>query len=486
MTTQNQKLHDFTFSKYSAVLSDLHVSEAEPEPRKHPLWKKFKTSEFFFDAQFEQFLIFIQEKVKSGPHPEEKIELILNGDIFDFDAILSSPEGELFRVSWIERLRGIFPQPDKSEFKMKVIIRDHLPFFKALHDFLKQGHRVIFIIGNHDVELHYPEVQKQVLQALQLNPEEEPQVRFVEWFYISNKDTLVEHGNQYDPYCLFEDPIHPYVQRYNYISMKLPFGNLACRYIMNGMGFFNPHAEANYIMSLKEYLIFFFKYIIRIQPLLAWTWFWGAIATLVHATVDRFAHPVRNPLIIEERIEEIAHKANATPKIVRQLRELFVVPASNNPLLIARELWLDRAFLLVFLFLFACGLTLVLKTIFDISLFWALVPLALTFPLFIFYSKSVRSLVSVYKEPNDKTLLLESEITGAKRIIYGHTHIVRHEFRGPVEHLNSGTWSPAFSDVECNHPLDQKTFIWISPQDEGLDREAQVFKFKDGKIELAK
>lgn len=482
MTTQN----DFSYCKYTAVLSDLHVSEDEREPRKHPLWKKFKTKEFFFDPQFEQFLIFIQDKVKKGPFPDEKIELVLNGDIFDFDSVLTSPEKELFRVSWIEKMRGLFAQSDKSEFKMKVIIEDHPLFFKALHDFLKKGHRVIFIIGNHDVELHYPNVQKLVLRALDLFPEEQDQVRFVEWFYISNKDTLIEHGNQYDPYCLFEDPILPYVERYNYISMKLPFGNLACRYIMNGMGFFNPHAEANYIMSLKAYLVFFFKYIIRIQPLLAWTWFWGAIATLVHATVDRFSHPIKNPLTIEARIEEIARKANATPQMVRQLRELFVEPASNNPFLIARELWLDRAFIALFLLIFAYGITLILKTMFDISLFWALVPLVLMLPFFVFYSKSVRSLVSEYKEPNDKTLLMESEITGAKRIIYGHTHIVRHEFRGPVEHLNSGTWSPAFKDVECQFPLDQKTFIWISPQDEGLDREAQVFKFKDRKIEIAK
>lgn len=482
MTTVNQ----FSIAKYSAILSDLHITEAEREPRKHHLWKKFKTSEYFFDTQFEEFLKFIQEKVKNGPYPDESIELILNGDIFDFDSVLTSPNKELFRVSTIERLRGLFAQSDKSEFKMKVIINDHPLFFKALNNFLNKGHRVIFVIGNHDVELHYKNVQQQVIEALNLTPTQIQQVRFVEWFYISNKDTLIEHGNQYDPYCLFEDPIHPYVERYNYVSMKLPFGNLACRYIMNGMGFFNPHAEANYIMSLKEYLVFFFKYIIRIQPLLVWTWFWGAVATLVHATVDRFSHQMKNPLMIESRVQEIADKANATPQMVRQLRELFVEPATNDPVLIARELWLDRAFLLLFMFVFAYGFAIVLKTLFGISLFWALVPLALSLPLFIFYSRSVRSLVSMYKEPNDKILLMESEITGAKRIIYGHTHIIRHEFRGPVEHLNSGTWSPAFKDVECKFPLDQKTFIWISPQDEGPDREAQVFKFKDGKIELAK
>jgi hypothetical protein len=50
---------------------------------------------------------------------------------------------------------------------------------------------------------------------------------------------------------------------------------------------------------------------------------------------------------------------------------------------------------------------------------------------------------------------------------------------GPVEHLNSGCWSPAFLDIECTQPLDQKTFVWISPSAEG-ERQAEVFKFLDG------
>lgn len=475
---------DFKKANYTAVISDLHLCEAELEPRRHPYWKKFKTDEFFFDEDFKQFVEFISKKGQARDS-KASVELILNGDIFDFDSVTSSPTDSLFRVSPIERWRGLFPQTEKSVYKIQRIIEDHPIFFDSLSKFVSQGHRVVFVIGNHDAEVHYEEVQNEILNRIVKTHAEKSLVRFVEWFYISNSDTLIEHGNQYDPYCLFEDPINPFVQRYNYISMKLPFGNLACRYIMNGMGFFNPHAEANYIMTLKEYCVFFVKYLVRVQPLLVWTWLWGAIATLAHASVDRFAHSIKNPLLIEDRLEEIAQKANASPRIVRQLKELFAAPASNNPILLARELWLDRAFIAFAIVLLVFSVLLMFKVLYGVSLFWALIPLVLVLPLFVIYSKSVRSLASEYKEPDDRILQMESEITGVRRVIYGHTHQVRHEFRGPIEHLNSGTWSPAFKDVACTIPLEQRTFIWISTEDSETpdERIAQVFKFKGHTIE---
>ena len=69
-------------------------------------------------------------------------------------------------------------------------------------------------------------------------------------------------------------------------------------------------------------------------------------------------------------------------------------------------------------------------------------------------------------------------ISKVNRIVYGHSHQYRHEMIGPVEHLNSGTWSPAFRDVECKDPIDQKTYVWIEPGEGG--RTAKLLQFNDG------
>jgi UDP-2,3-diacylglucosamine pyrophosphatase LpxH len=261
------------------------------------------------------------------------------------------------------------PRAERSQFKIKTILNDHAVFVAALADFIRRGNRVIFIYGNHDIELHFEEVRACIFDALQLTPDQAERVRFSDWFYLSNKDTLIEHGNQYDPYCVCEDPLNPLVQGYNYVSLKLPFGNLACRYIVNGMGFFNPHVDSNYIMTLSDYILIFFRYMARAQPFLVLTWFGGAIMTLIHSFADRLSPPIRHPLRIEERVNEVAKKANAEPRMVRELRELFADPAASKPLLLMRELWLDRAFFILIFFAVIFQIISFIRAVYEVSFF---------------------------------------------------------------------------------------------------------------------
>lgn len=465
---------EFKRASYTAVISDLHLCEEEPVNQKFPLWKKYKTREFFFDEEFKLFLDRLME-MSNG----ESIELILNGDIFDFDSCTKLPDEPPYFISWLERNRGLHPQEEKSTFKIKTILEDHKLWVDSLRNFILKGHRAIFIIGNHDLELHFKLVQAEVMKALDLPDDKKHLVRFNEWFYISNGDTLIEHGNQYDPYCMTQDPVNPFILKFNRIEVRIPFGNLATKYLINGMGFFNPHLDANYLMSTKEYFVFFFKYISRAQPLLIIDWLWGSTVTLIQSFLDRLKPTINDPLGIEDRVEEIAFKSNATPRMVRELKELAVAPAASYPSLIMKELWLDRAFLILAAIFVLYLVFLQVDHLFNIAIWWIFIPLSLFIPFFLFYSRSVRSSVHEFKEPREKTLALSGLITKVSRVVYGHTHIVRHEMIGAIEHLNSGTWSPAFTDVECEHPIGQKTFVWIAPTDSGA-REAKVCQTRHG------
>ncbi len=466
----------FEFAEFTAIISDLHLTEEEPVNLKYPLWKKYKTREFFFDREFTDFLLEIEKKAHG-----QKIELILNGDIFDFDSVTSLPEDPPYRISWLEKKRGLHPQEEKSIFKFNRIFESHCEWFRSLGEFINRGHRAVFVVGNHDLELHFPKVQEALIEALDLTYDRIQHVRFVEWFYISNKDTLVEHGNQYDPYCLSIDPVSPFVQKYNKIEVRIPFGNLTTRYLINGMGFFNPYLESNFIMTAAEYVKFFFKYIVRAQPLLMLSWLWGSVVVLVQSFTDHLLPPMRDPLEIEGRIEKIAKRSNATPRMVREMRSLSVPSATSSPLLILRELWLDRAFLVLLAFLLFLQLFFIIDQVYKISFYWTLIPFIIFMPFFVFYSKNISSAVPFFKEPRERILVMASLITGVNRIVYGHTHTYRHEIIGPVEHLNSGTWSPAFEDVECEKPTDLKTFVWICPDRSGY-RRAQLLQLKGGKI----
>lgn len=470
-------MKDFSQAKHTAVISDLHLCEAEPVNARFPLWKKYKTREFFFDSAFREFLQHIV-----GMAGGDEVELILNGDIFDFDSVMALPDDPVYRISWLERRRGLNSEEEKSVFKFGRILDDHEEWVAALRWFVQCGHRVVFVIGNHDLELHWQSVKDLLFERLRLPEPFRENVRFCEWFYVSNGDTFVEHGNQQDPYCLCIDPLFPFVLQYNKIEIRLPFGNLACRYMINGMGFFNPHVDTNFVMSAAQYVKFFFTYMLRAQPLLLWTWFWGSFLTLVRSVGDTLLPSLRDPLRTEDRIEEIAKKSNATPRMVRELRELFAHPATHRPIIIARELWLDRAFLVLITLVALLEVFLFIKQVYDLSFFWMFIPILVFVPFFIFYSRAIRSNVAQYKQPQDDILAMTGAITKTGRVVYGHTHHVRHEVIGAIEHLNSGSWSPAFLDVECTKPVGQKTFIWIQPAAEG-GREARIFHF-DGRIQV--
>ena len=209
------------------------------------LWKRYKHRDLFVDGSFSELL-----KYLDCHHEDESIELVLNGDIFDFDSVVEVPSKAPFSVTWLERARGLRSEEKKSLFKIRMILSDHDVWVKALSRFVEQGHRVVFVIGNHDMELHWPSVQQDIVDSLELGSVAAGRVRFCEWFYLSNGDTLIEHGHQHDMYCACQDPIFPLIQRHEDPCVRLPFGNLAARLMMNGMGFFNPHVESSFILSL--------------------------------------------------------------------------------------------------------------------------------------------------------------------------------------------------------------------------------------------
>ena len=47
---------DFSVARFTAIISDLHLCEEEELHSKYPLWKKYKTKQYFFDDEFRNWL----------------------------------------------------------------------------------------------------------------------------------------------------------------------------------------------------------------------------------------------------------------------------------------------------------------------------------------------------------------------------------------------------------------------------------------------
>lgn len=456
------------------VVSDIHLADAEPPHPHNPLWKRFKRPAHFVDRTFRSWLHKMLEEL-SG-----ELELIFNGDIFDFDSVMVIPKERLSSVTWLERMRGMGSEEWKSRFKLKTILDDHPIWLETVRDFILRGNTVVFVIGNHDMECHWPSVQQDILDRFGLPPGAQGRIRFCEWFYLSEGDTLIEHGNQYDPYCICSNPINPLIRKGSKTQVRVPFGNLAGRYMVNGMGLMNPHATSSFIKSsIAEYAVFYYRYVLRTQPALPWTWFWSAIATWVASVSEGLLPALSDPLTVEERVRSIADRSKATPSMVWALRELHVHPAIYNPIKVLRELWLDRALLLLLIVIGSFQFFSIFYTLFSASLSWFLVPLILMTPIFLFYARSVQSEVEQAQRNAFNMAPLAAKIAMVNRVVQGHTHLETHTRISGVELLNTGTWSAAYHDVECTQPFGRKCYALIRAPEPGAPRVAKLMEWKD-------
>lgn len=456
-------------SRFTAVASDLHLSDfEEPDPRR-PGWRRFKHRGVYGDSRLLALLAHLREQAGG-----DRVELVLAGDVFDFDTIVAVPEPAPFPVSWLERMRGLDAEEPKSVWKMERILAAHPEVVAALAAWVRDGNELVFIVGNHDLDLHWPAVQATLVAAVGGTTPE--RVSICEFFRIAGGDTLIMHGNQFDAYCVCQDPLHPFIEVDGRPRVRAPFGNVAGKLMLNGMGYFNPHVESSFIRPLADYVTFFFRYIVRHQPLLGWSWLWSACVTL-WVTLDEGFRPARkDPLEVEARVEDAARRARATPAMVRTLREFMVHSAVFSPLRVARELWLDRAALLVLLMVAAFQVGSTLRWFGDVGPVWIGVVFLGLLPAFFAYARSCRSEVGNTEVNMHRFLGRLARAAGVRRVVMGHTHRAGTTEVDGVLFLNTGHWSSAFDDVECEKPVGTNGFVWVDRAHEaGAQAELRAF-----------
>jgi UDP-2,3-diacylglucosamine pyrophosphatase LpxH len=453
---------------HTAVISDLHLSDLEPVDPARPAWRRYKHADVVSDTPLLRLLDHLRALASGQP-----VELILAGDIFDFDTVLAVPDPAPFPVSWLERARGLVPEEARSAWKLDRILAHHPALVAGLRRWMDEGNLLVFIIGNHDLELHWPAAQDALRAALA--PPRPDALTVCEFFRIAGGDTLVMHGNQLDAYCVCHDPLHPLIEVHGRRRVRLPFGNLAGKLMMNGMGLFNPHVEGSFIRPFAEHVRFFFRYVARLQPLLAWTWCWTAIATLWMSVDEGLRPAIRDPARLEEHVRDVARRARGTPPMVRALRDVAVHPAVFSPLKVARELWLDRAALLLLLVFVVFEVSTALHWMSGVGPGWAVALFVALLPFYVAYARSCRSEIGNTEANIQRRVGELGRIARVSRVVMGHTHRAAVRTHDGVTFLNTGHWSPAYDDVECTQKVGTNGFAWIRPGRDAREAELRVF-----------
>lgn len=184
--------------KLKLVVSDLHlgVGIQLPDGTLNPL------EEFYFDQKFAEFI----GHYTSGQFADCEVELIMNGDIFNF-----------LQIDYKGHYVSVITESMTLD-KMKRVIEGHPVFFDSLAKFVQQGHKVTYIVGNHDQEILWPRVREHLNKAIGHRIQYRNLVYFFDGVHIEHGH-MREAANRMNPkkFFLRKDIPEP--------ILNLPFGS---------------------------------------------------------------------------------------------------------------------------------------------------------------------------------------------------------------------------------------------------------------------
>jgi len=418
------------------IISDLHLADIEDH---EDGWKFFKNSRYVFDEEFGDLLGSFADRGE-GPGT-----LILGGDVFDFDLVTAVPEDPPWPVSRGERRRGLRATADKSAWKLGRILDAHPAFVDALARFLGGGNRVVYVLGNHDRELHFPAVRGVFAESLRAAASqagcgfEDDALRFEPWFHHVPGRLYVEHGHQYDYYTSFRHLLEPTVDRRGQREIALPMGNISNRLLMSRMGYFNPHAS-DYILNMFRYAVHWLRFYAFSRHSLVITWLMGSFLALGQLLGTKRRLRRRPPPGCEEAADALRERVDLSGEDLDALRGLQRPPITDRVFRMVREFWIDR----VVLSLLMTGGTIALALV-PIPLWIKLmVPLS-CFPLVYFFYETLAQGETVFSA-TAKVEGYAREIGARLRVpvvVFGHSHDPRLLNVGPgISFVDTGTWAP--------------------------------------------
>lgn len=226
--------------RYKIVISDCHLSagrffEGQLNPHE----------DFHLDDEMSAFFDYFSTGKYgfSADGTPVQVELIINGDYFDF---LNVPVGGEFEESIDEEM---------ALYKLEAIMVGHPKVMEALRRFAaKPGKKIEYLIGNHDAELFFPKIRERITRAW--DPEGNFPSAHVE--VIADRDRIsdpsgveIRHGNQFEASNAmdFEDPFIE--EDVPAPVLKLPWGSIYVLKIINRMKW-----ERSYVDKVRPVKVF--------------------------------------------------------------------------------------------------------------------------------------------------------------------------------------------------------------------------------------
>jgi len=183
-------------TRNTLILSDAHLSAVLPD---YESGMHHRKDACLFDEEIAALLD--RAILRSGL---ADLEIVFNGDLFDFDAPPSSVHQTLIPDSISHEQTGAVSVLEK-------ILDDHPVFVRACGRVVCAGKKLVFVSGNHDAQMVFPLVRKtlanRIVDAALLYGQHDPKVLwkrilFRSFCYATDHGLHIEHGHAYDPFCV--------------------------------------------------------------------------------------------------------------------------------------------------------------------------------------------------------------------------------------------------------------------------------------------
>ncbi len=496
------------------IVSDFHITSGKNS--ENETWSP--TEDFFWDKEFADFLTYYTDDSKSTI-------LLFNGDLFDFIQVLVYPENEEQRKfdilnSEINKPYGLRCTENACEFQINKVIEGHPVFFKSLADFLCKGNKIIFLPGNHDIQLYWKNVQNRIKACLhklctcKSSDNHDNNIKFYPWIFYCPGMIYVEHGSQYEEttsFMNFLNPILPFKYSGNREQIELDFSSFLVRYLTNFFEVVNPSADnirpltKYYSYMWKTYPFFLIKGLLTALKFILKTFQKNIVLRRSMGKEEFNKIKENNRLKITQEAEKFAinssleydtltdifmniYKRGCSPTLYHGLWAFIwnlLKPLLKGLLFIAPVLiitlipdftshvlnWTEKLDL--------PWLTSIVKFLTDINLLQIILICLVTIVILF-----LLSIVSQYKKHNQSNSPLFPNLTlylrqigenilnalDVKYVVFGHTHQAdMYKFENSGKYFNTGSWMNTFC-VNPYRDLSQFTYLFIENENASLLR----------------
>ena len=246
---------------------------------------------------------------------------------------------------------GVGSDADGARAKMIAVGKRHAGVFQRLARFLASGNQAVVIMGNHDVEFHWPEVQESLRDIVAAHGADgaaratiAQNLTFSPWFYYEEDLVWIEHGHQYDDYCSFDywlNPVAPPSRPHQRPGIVMSLGGAGMRYFSNLMPDMNTYNQEDW--TAADYLRWGFRKGVRGVLRVIWLYFFlfFQLARGVRYLAKTAIHEARKVVHLR-RLGELARKTQLSEKTLLALDALRGKPVMTNVLKVMQTLMIDR------------------------------------------------------------------------------------------------------------------------------------------------